>query len=414
MSWFRKYLILPISLIVFVGALVLLQRISDSDRVCLQWDGIRELTYRGEKVAACSSTDRLNRAKVSKRLKRWVLRLNRLARLNWLANSHRSIKVEVTSAERAQQNSVPIDPSLADQANHFERTVVLAWLEHNWPEQVEFTREVMADLLSWSLLGDRQWSEPSTGEPVAFNERMKFTLMPRSFHNYCQSPFRSAGDFEFCTEGAPDEMQAELGLRPLVAWTIWNYMRELPASEQVAFFASLMSNHNRVAVPEAAGDLQIWTRQVVQMYLLQWSTGRDINASILKKQLYRAELSEPVIFDVTIQLAEADLNDETFESLKKWVGRSKQKRILFVSGKQKVVLPENLPVDLEKNEIQSQHYVLLACSWPRIQNVLQIKSRLLYAVKVCSGDKLPSWREILHSQATHLGTLRNANLKQVN
>jgi hypothetical protein len=395
-----------LSIVVFAAMVLLLHRIFDFDRVCLEWDGLKQLQVGQEVVPACENLDRLHRVHVSEQIRSYTDRLNRLARLSWLTQKHSSVSVLVSQNNEVKNGAVSVDKALAQLPNHFERTVILTWVQRNWPEQEELTQEVMADLLTWSVLGASEWSDPLTGSVVSQNERLKFSLMPRTFETYCESPFRSAAEFEECDENPSQVEATALSLRPLISWTLWSYVDTLPAGNKIAFFRDLLSNHKdepvSMLIPPSADIApntkpQEWAREAVKHLAKHWQSEQAFDELKLKHVLYHTELMGPVGFDLTVQVLNPELGAKTLESLRSWIGLSKKRRILYADGTQKIILPENLPTELEKDEIKTTQSVLIACDWPKAKDVLNPETVRMSAYKACSEESLPSWTEVFTS-----------------
>ena len=197
-------------------------------------------------------------------------------------------------------------------------------------------------------------------------------------------------------------------MRPLVSWALWNFARQLPASKQIHFFRSLLNDHlpaESLAIPGLGN--QFWVQSQTVALLKRWDLGDDIHRRELKRIFYSEDLTEPLAFDLTVEVADSGLAARTLNSLKKWMAFQGYHRVLFASPGRLLALPEGIPVDVPAKEIQTRRHVILACDWPKVKDVRSLKSHFLFALRVCGEDKLPSWRELMAS--TPSDPVRTAN-----
>lgn len=377
-----------------------LERVLDPDRGCLQWDGVRALKFGETTVPSCESTSRLQRLKLAEPLREWVSRLNRLRRLEWLLDSPRSIHLAIEThdpfAYKLEDRQLTIGYAIAEKPGQLERAVLLAWVTRNWPDEDEIAQEVRADLLTWSVIGDAKWSDPTRFDTVETTPWMRYAFAPQSKDGYCRLPFRSVRDLSICNADNDDEFDSRRSLRPLVSWTLWSFVRQLPASKQIHFYKSLIGSHEKIEtleIPEVLGG-QGWVQSQAIEYLRHWSLEDDVRGRELKRQFHAEDLGEPQSFDLTVEVPDERLADRALESLKKWMMFSSHRRVLFVSPGRRLGLPEGIPVDLPNKEIQTRRHVILACDFPKSKDMMSLKSKLLYAFKICGEDKLPPWGQL--------------------
>lgn len=402
MTTFRKALITIFGVLVLTGLSFVLQRVLDPERICLHWDGLQSVRFSDEIVQSCEATSRLQRNRIREPLKAWIGRLNHLTRLNWLVDSPRSVSlvidVEDPYAYELSDRTLTLGYALAEKPGQLERSVLLAWVTRLWPEDDFFTQEIRADLLTWTVVGDASWADPIGAQSVNPADWMRFSLIPQTKIGFCQLPFRSVRELEVCTDNSAFDFRRSA--RPMIAWTLWSFVRQLPASKQIHFFQSVVTDHQRAMAPSLPekGKSQEWIQEQARLFLRRWSLGDDVNRRELKKVFYSEELMEPVFFDLTVEVTDRNLSDRTLKSLEKWLEFSPPHRILFVAPGLRMALPEKIALDMPAKEMQTRRHVILACDWPRAKDTLALKSRLFFAVHVCGDDTLPSWREVMNSQ----------------
>jgi hypothetical protein len=337
-------------------------------------------------------------------LREWVVRLNHLSRLAWLVAAHASIELNIDPDHTHvfEQNGARVNLGfrLAEKPGHLERAALLAWTQRNWPDHDPFTREVMADILTWAVIGDSTWSDPIADQEVSITERLRYSLIPESAGSYCQFPFRSDRDLGNCEHSTTEKWDDQRSLRPLVSWTIWNFVHELPASEQIEFLRGLMTEHFAALENHSEIDRQIWVQTRVGELLRKWRVPSASTRPELRRVFFREDLMEPLSFDLTVEVTDSSQIARTVDSLKQWMRWTRHRRILFVAGGENRIFPEDVRVDLQPRDIQTRRYVIIACDWPKAKDVMHLKSRLLYAVRVCANNNLPSWPEIMTSQAS--------------
>jgi hypothetical protein len=341
-----------------------------------------------------------------------VSRLNSLAPLNWLLTSSKGIGLTIDPDHPQKyelvKNELKLGISLASQAGHFERSVLLAWVQMNWPEHDELTQEVMADILTWSLAHDLQWTDPTSGEAIFLGSRLKYSLTSTSLRGYCQSPVRSEQNLDICARTHAQEADPAWTMRPLISRVIWSFVRELPSSAQIRFYKALLNSHFENSENEeiASDNLQSWSQNHIRALLKHWSMESELNRTELVHELAAAELLEPIKFDLTVE-ADPAAKDRVLASVKKWSRFSPKRKILFAAGDEKIALPEDVRVDLRQEEVQTQRFVLIACDWPEKQKVLGLKARMFYGLRVCAHDELPAWNEIL-AEGIHVPSAQNS------
>lgn len=398
----QKSALTVLSIASIVSVALILHRVLDPDRGCVRWDGLSEVRFESQMVGPCASMNRLRRPKLAEPMRDWIRRLNRLNRLSWLIDSPRSVRLTIDDrhpfAFEAKDREIRIGFVLADKPGQLERAVLLGWVGRNWPDHEPLVREVMADLLTWSVTGDANWSDPTKPETVSMKERLKFSLIPQSKENYCRFPFRSLEDLISCQESS-GSIDPQMSLRPLISWTIWNFVRQLPTSKQIRFYEALVSKHFQPAENTMDPEhLQAWTQKITIELLRGWTMSDASDLKNLRTIFGQEELNEPVSFDLTVEVTDPALADRTLKSLKTWMKFSPPKRVLFVSGEKKLILPDSVPTDIESKDLNTHRFVILACDWPKSNAMTSLKAPLLYALKVCGDQRLPSWRDLIASE----------------
>ena len=389
----------------------MVHRLLEPSRTCVSWEGLRELSFREQAIPACASVSRLRRPIATEPALEWSQRLNRLDRLEWIKETSTPISIQIDEKNpnvfQTENQLVTIGFALAEKPGQLEHAALLGWVQTNWPEQDLTTQEVMANILTWMVMGDSEWSDPTTNKIVSPKTLLRFSLMPASSTNYCQSPFRSLHDLEACDLKETNEVSGPQTLRPLVAWTIWSFVKELSFPNQIAFFKALLKTHISLeANPEELSiDRREWTKNMAMALLRSWGLQGDTHQKALTKTLHALDLNSPLAFDLTVEVNDPNLQDRVLKSLRQWTAFYSNLRVLFVSGQKKIVLPEAVSVDFSPQEVETRRYVMVACGWPKPKESFALKNHAFFAFQVCGSEKLPSWTEITHPKLPHLGSL---------
>lgn len=406
----KPLFIVAASLLLAIGLLAF-HRLIEPNRTCLSWEGIRELSFQSQSIPACEAVSRLQRPLVREPVREWVSRLNQLDRLEWLKESSRPISIRLDAEDpfafHVENQLVTIGFALAERPGQFEHAVLLGWVKTNWPQRSETTQEVMADILTWLTVGDSAWSDPVHDRQVSPSSYLRYSLTPSSQKTYCQSPFRSIIDLKSCETKNAEVTAATHALRPLVAWTIWNFAKELSASKRIYFFKELLQARFADEKPSnemASMNRASWAKNQIFTLLKNWNLGEDALGRGMTRALYKADLNSPLTFDLTVEVSDLQLQDRVRESLQKWSAFYPQTRVLFVAPQKKIVFPENVDVDFSKSEIETRHYVMLACGWPKPNHTFSPKYHAFSAYQICGSDSLPSWTEIVSPRSLALQT----------
>lgn len=406
---------IAISLSLLAGVFVV-HRLLEPSRTCVNWEGIRELSFRGQAIPACASINRLQRPIAKEPVLEWADRLNRLDRLEWVKAASTPVSIHIDEKNpnvfQTENQLVTIGFALAEKPGQLEHATLLGWVQTNWPEQDLTTQEVMADILTWTVMGDSTWTDPTTNKTVSPSTYLRFSLMPASQANYCRSPFRSLLDLEACDLNEEGEVTGPQTLRPLVSWTIWNFVKELSFPQQIGFFEALLKTHGFIeSDPEELSiDRREWTKTKAIALIGHWKLNVAANSQVLTKTLHALDLNSPLAFDLTVEVNDLNLQDRVLGSLRPWSAFYPNMRVLFVSGQRKIVLPEGVSVDFSPQEVETRRYVMVACGWPKPKESFALKNHAFFAFQVCGSEKLPSWTEITHPKLPPLGTRLGAGL----
>lgn len=378
--------------IALLGLAMVVYRATDSRFVCLSWNGVAWIKYNNETVYSCHDSSRLLLPRVSRELKEFADRINRLARLNWLSQSPKhALTLTITRDVDQFDGGTAIDESLARIPGQLERAAVLGWIEHNWPEQEDLSQEVIADLLVWTVLGNAYIWDPNSGQKIETSQRMKYHLMPRNFIRYCQSPFRSLEHFASCESEDESVFQTGFGYRPLVSYIIWKTVGDLPMSEQIAFVKRLLNSHTYFEVGEFGGGREE-VKTLASRYLKLWLGGFDERASHFARALKETAVSFNPEFDLAVQ-TEGEGSTDVEKSLRNYL-RWNHKNALLVRDGVPTILPDNLPVELPPEEIKVRHSLLVACHWPDPKDILNFTALSFHAVQSCHGEQLSILNEV--------------------
>lgn len=410
-----SFFTVALSLSLLIGAFSV-HRLLEPSRTCVSWEGIRELSFQGQAIPACASVNRLQRPVAKEPVLEWTQRLNRLDRVEWIRESSTPVSIQIDeknpTAFEVENQLVTIGFALAEKPGQLERAALLGWVQANWPEQDLTTQEVMSDLLTWTVMGDSSWTDPVHEKTVSPQGYLRFSLMPASAENYCRSPFRSLHDLEACEQQDKDEVTGPQTLRPLVSWTVWSFVKELPIAEQIGFLQALLKTHIPLAQnpEEVSIDRRAWSQFKALALLRHWSVHPEAHHQALTKTLHALDLNSPPAFDLTVEVNDLNLQDRVLNSLLPWSKFYSNLRVLFVSRQKKIVLPEGIPVDFSPQEVETRRYVMVACGWPKPKESFALKNHAFFAFQVCGTDKLPSWTEITHPKLPPLGSRLGAGL----
>jgi hypothetical protein len=408
---------ISIAVLILLG-LFAFHRILEPNRICLSWEGARELSFQGQSVPSCESVSRLQRPLVAAPAWDWARRLNDLSRLSWLKESSIPVSIQIDEKNphtfSVENQLVTIGFGLAQKAGQLEHAAILGWVMTNWPDRLETTQEAMADIFTWLVVGDESWEDPVHEQTVSPSTYIRYSLTPSSVKTYCISPFRSLKDLTACENGKTEMMPPSHLLRPLISWTLWSFVKGLPSSKQIHFLKSVMTEKfsENAAVEEEAGlSRQLWAKDRIVFLLSRWGLTDQLERRDLTRALNKSDLNMPLSFDLTVEVTDLHLQDRVQESLRKWSSFYPRLRVLFVANQKKIVFPENVPVDFSASELETRHYVMLACGWPKPGESFSPKSHSFAAYQICGDDTLPSWTELVSSRPTTLES--RANLKPV-
>jgi hypothetical protein len=384
-------------------------RVLEPNRICLDWEGVRELTFKGRSIPSCESVSRLQRPLAQAPMRSWARRLNTLNRLSWLKESSAPISIHIDDERphvfSAENQLVTIGSELAHKPGQLEHAAILGWVMTNWPDRTPTTQEVMADVLTWLVIGDATWQDPIHDQSVSPATHIRYSLTPSSAKTYCLSPFRSLKDLVGCETDQTENIAAAHMLRPLISWTLWSFVKELPSSKQIQFFKSIMTERfaeNPTVEEEAELNRQLWAKDRISFLLNHWGLSDQAERRELTKAFNHADLNAPLAFDLTVEVSDLHLEDRVQESLRKWSSFYPRLRVLFIAHHRKIVFPENVAVDFKASELETRHYVIVACGWPKPGETFSPRNHSFAAFQICGDDKLPSWTELMTTQPSTL------------
>lgn len=421
----RSQKILFISLSVFSLMVIswALNRGLTLERSCLRFHGIESIELNGQKVYNCEWVSRLERSEASGEIQGLVARINQLSNLNPLFPNFTSLRVVIDrrrpfTYERSY-GILKLGETLALEPGQMERAVLLEGMARSRHGLNSLQSEVLADLMTWTALGDARWVDPTTREIVDPAERISLMSIPRTLAQYCNDSFRSIRHLMYCSMGyvSGEPVDPEWSLRPLLSWSLWQAIQDLPTGDKIHFYRHVFSIKS--SLPAKRSPVQTraeriaWLKSHVKTYLSSWGLWSPAEETRLHRLYTKLNFGPPRPFDLSIQVGDAALAPRVIASLSKWMRWSagSPKRVLVVFGRTELVLPRGQFVHLDAKDIVTRRHLILGCHWPTIREAIKIKSHLLLAIHLCGEDKLPSWHKVFsssdHTMAVHIPSLRD-------
>src|SRR5690606_25344004 len=110
----------------------------------------------------------------------------------------------------------------------FQRVILNAVTHQSLTGMETLGKEIRADLLWYIFAGDREWTDPTTGNTVDPKKWHHFENVPVTVGDYCASPIRQINDLSFCRfELEKDrELPVRKRYQALISWTAYKALEK--------------------------------------------------------------------------------------------------------------------------------------------------------------------------------------------
>lgn len=268
-----------------------------------------------------------------------------------------------------------------------ERALIMGVLKREQPHNYgnRFQLEVMTDFLMMSVMAQKEWQDHSVLTDI------KFPTSAPSFVDYCKSPFRSLAHYDSCLVQTPDsvDMQANVwGFRPLLAVALWRVFEKSSLAQkmktiQAIRFGEPLPGLNSVH-DTSVESLVLWFQDAVQsnMAALHFTASEQIDWAF-KRTMKELEVEAPIHWELTVDITNTPAWKEILAQFKTWSRFHQNERTLIFTPEGAMAFPSGLPVAWGKADIQTQKHVMIACRWPKADQVVSVTARHVYARQSC-------------------------------
>ena len=267
-----------------------------------------------------------------------------------------------------------------------QRALTMGLLKRDQPQNYasEFQLEVMADFLLMTTVGTEVHNH-------SLAEDVKFPTSAPSFKDYCKSPFRSLAHEEACKEQDPDstDMQANVwGFRPLMAVALWRMFERAPLTQkmktmQAIRVGELLPDFPLLKDSSLEGMVQ-WFEDSLQEQLAALKFKADEHEQYsFKRTMKELEVEAPTHWELTVDITNTPAWKDIVEQFRTWSHFHRQERTLVFTPEGAIAFPSGLPVAWGKQDISSQKHIMIACQWPKPEDVVNIQARHVYARQSC-------------------------------
>lgn len=276
------------------------------------------------------------------------------------------------------------------------RALIMGVMHTRFPETYtnQFQLEVITDFLMLSLFGADDWATEE-GESYSLAQDMTFATAAPSFDQYCQSPFRSLAHASICElSEIPEDQQGNVwGLRPLLAVSLWRVYMKIGIRDQLHMLEALRAGVSLPLVSalndSAAENLVKWFRETLDEHV--HALVGKVDSRAVNRTLKELEVESPTKWELTMDVTNTPAWREIFEQMRRRTDVVKGERILVFTPEGARALPSGLPVAWSADDISSQKHVMIACEWPRADEMVQIRARKMYARQTCDKISSPFW-----------------------
>ncbi len=284
------------------------------------------------------------------------------------------------------------------------RALIMGLLRFHYPRKYagQFQLEVISDFIVLSILNQDAWLDERR-EQHSLRKEQRFSTAAASFERYCQSPFRSLSHVGVCAVDDPARIELQenvWGLRPLLALTLVGIFEKLPLRQQSRFLNALKEDSSlpevRLLKNASAEEMTAWVRGSVSDYLhsllgqVPTIEGQDPLSLAYRQTLHQLEVESPTHWELTVDLTNTPAWREIFEQMRQRSLIVKE-RVLVFTPEGSRALPSGLPVAWAADEVSSQKHVLIACHWPRPDEVVHIQARHMFAQQTCGKLQDAFW-----------------------
>lgn len=267
-----------------------------------------------------------------------------------------------------------------------KRALVMAVLKREQPVNSSnaFQLEVMTDFLMLAVMGETEWEGHSVANEV------KFSTTSPSFAEYCKSPFRSIAHRGAC---AMEEVEASgpqvpvWGFRALLATALWKIYDHESMADKLETLRAIRHSAQPPRIAELHGNsieskVQWFEKSLKDHVEALHLADRD--GWQVKRTLKELEVESPTHWELTVDITHTPVWKEILEQFKAWSRLHPRERTLVFTPQGAVAFPAGLSVEWAADEVQSQKHVVIACHWPKPQDVLTVKSRHMFAQQSCA------------------------------
>jgi hypothetical protein len=263
-----------------------------------------------------------------------------------------------------------------------ERALIMALLKGGQPQNYsgEFQLEVMADFLMMSVLNE------ATELSHSMTEEVKFPTTAPSFKDYCKSPFRSLAHYKAC---ASEESSSKVwGFRPLMAVALWRMFEKASLTQKMRTLQVIRLGDILPQFPELRDDsvagMVAWFQASLQEQLGGLKFRDDDHEQwAFKRTMKELEVEAPTHWELTVDITNTPAWRDIVEQFRTWSRFHHNERTLIFTPEGALAFPSGLPVAWGKADIQSQKHVMIACTWPKPEEVVLVSARHTYAQHSC-------------------------------
>ncbi len=399
-----------LSLISFVVICFVAHRALEPRTFCIQSSFVQAVQIGRERFENCQYESRLSLVHFGRQTNKQILQqvraLEGLEPLKDILQIHRPslvVSVDSRAPQRLEvdQGTLYVGADWLKSPQQRARALTYGILHHLWRP----TREVSGfDLLMWTdflvvaVLQQDDWSGRS------MRNELRFPTAAVTFTRYCESPFRSLAHGPACNlRGPAGEIPAPSltaniwGHDSLLAMLLARVFERLPIGQQLALLQrlpDLPTTTPELSEP-ADGSLEarvFWLQARVRSHLEALGLQSTEQSELAIQQAYLAmDLSTPTRWELTVDITHTPAWPEILEQFRAWSKLRPKQRMLIFTPKGQIALPVNLPVDWPSEAVQSQKHVLIACSWPKPTDAININARHLFAQQSCGKVQAVFW-----------------------
>jgi hypothetical protein len=277
-----------------------------------------------------------------------------------------------------------------------ERALIMGLLKRDQPQNYNsagFQLEVMADFIMLTVMSH------SIQHDHSLIDEVKFPTSAPSFKEYCRSPFRSLAHYAGCALPEPDsvDMQANVwGFRPLVAVGLYRMFAKSSLTQKIAVMRAIRAGET-LPVIESLHDNSVegmvqWYESTLHAELDALKFEKTERADwAFKVSMKELEVEAPTHWELTVDITNTPAWRDIVEQFRTWSRYHRKERTLIFTPEGALAFPSGLPVAWGKADIQTQKHVMIACQWPKPEDVVTVTARHVYARQSCGKVEEIFW-----------------------